>query len=61
MIFLLIDGDGHHRFNEEEIVAKVWDLILSNDEINIKRSTHKMPGDLPLTVLEVLPPNEEED
>lgn len=54
-LFLLIDGDGHHRMNESQIVDKIWDLILSNDAVAFKRSKNLMPGDIELIVIEVLP------
>lgn len=53
MLYLLIDGDGHHEMLEPIIIAKCWDLITSNQEVTFKHTIHTMAG-RPLTVIEVL-------
>lgn len=53
MLYLLMDGDGHHEMLEAEIIARIWDIIMSNTDTQFIRSTHTMGGN-PLTVIEVV-------
>lgn len=41
VMYFLVDGDGHHQMLESEVKEKIFDLVVSNPEVKLKRLSIK--------------------
>lgn len=56
ILYIFVDGDGHHQLTEYDLYRKIVELVMHNPEVTFRRSEHGTLGGFPLMVLvEVVP------